>query len=98
MLRLKRPAHIALLWLDPEDRDAVNQSITHLLELTRPGTSYDDVRAYSVRPANNGSYMLTVDSPWGLFFSEQEGDLVVSDVFPLGRLEMFGHPTKKLYP
>ncbi|MBB4637384.1 hypothetical protein [Longimicrobium terrae] len=98
MLRLKRPAHIALLWLDPEDRDAVNQSITHLLELTRPGTSYDDVEAYSVRPANNGSYMLTVDSQWGLFFSEQEGDLVVSDVFPLGRLEMFGHPTKNPDP
>ncbi len=92
MLKLKRPAHIALQWLDPEDRDAVNQAISSLLAITRPGASYHHVDGYAVRPLRNGSYMLTVDAQWGLFFSEEEGDLVVGDVFPLGRLQMFGHP------
>lgn len=92
MLKLKRPAHIALRLLDPEDRDVVNEAISRLLSLTAPGAPYDSVPGYAVRNWKDGLYMLTVDSQWGLFFSEQEGDLVVSDVFPLGRLQMFGHP------
>jgi len=92
MLKLKRPAHIALRWLDPEDRDVVNEAISHLLAHTGPGASYDSLKGYRVQPVNDGAYLLTVDTQWGLFFSEQGGHLVISDVFPLGRLQMFGHP------
>lgn len=91
MLKMDRTAEIALKALSPGDRNLVSQTISRLRTRTSPGQTYRSFGRTGVKPLSGGLYLSTVQQRLGIIFREVDGDLVVLDILPSGRLNaMYG--------
>jgi hypothetical protein len=91
MLKLDQPADFALKALTPEDRTLVNEAVSELRQATSTGTMPRSFGPYPLKSLADGLRLLTVDQRFGIFFREVGEDIMVLDIFPVGRLEAMRH-------
>lgn len=94
MLKMDRTADIALKSLSPSDRNLVSHAISRLKNQTVEGSSYRSVGRTRVKKLDGGLYLTTVQQRLGILFREVNGNLIVHDILPAGRLNaMYGPET-----
>jgi hypothetical protein len=92
MLKMNRTAEIALKALSPGDRNLVNHALSRLRNQTGTGKSYRSFGRTGVKALSGGLYLSTIQQRFGIIFREVEGNLVVLDILPSGRLNAIYGP------
>jgi hypothetical protein len=89
---MDRTADIALKALSTPDQNLVRTAISRLRTQTGAGKSYHSFGRTLVKELRGGLYLTTVQQRLGILFREVDGNLVVVDILPLGRLRAIYGP------
>ncbi len=92
MLKMDRTADIALKALSPPDQNLARTAISRLRNQTSEGKTYRSFGRTLVKELRGGLYLTTIQQRLGILFREVEGNLVVVDILPLGRLSALYGP------